>query len=241
MKRRLISPTDLARIAPLNEDQQRIELQKLKDGHPPFNYNPIRKRLADIFNLRVGQMFEPRELNWEQIRRGLIQACRTKQEAKYNLMAAEGLNTFAKSNGLTGRREEDGFDGMSLGLGLHVSLWEKAIVIYNGRPHIVFIDLRGSKHLTGVGRKFAFSAQHVQIREQDPDLEDAGLLILHVQPPQDGIRTVKPYTDEGVELFSYEELNDMTKRTYEIWNEIQFGRQEETRRRAAGNNGPLFS
>lgn len=240
MKLRSISPTDLARIAPLTEDRQRTELMALKNGRPPFTYNPIRKRLPDIFNLQVGGLFEAQQTTWEQTKAGLIGACSSKNEAIYNVMAAEGLHRFAVANGITGRREEDGFGDMPLGQGHRLSLWEKAVISYKGKAHVVFIDLRGSKHLTALGRKFAFSAQHEQIRERDPDLADAGLLILHVQKPDDKVRSVRPYTDEGVELYSYDELNEMTKRTYELWAEIYFGRVDEERRRAAGDDGPLF-
>ncbi|MEO0882914.1 MAG: hypothetical protein AAFY34_09275 [Pseudomonadota bacterium] len=236
-----ISATDLARIAPLAEEQQRRELALLKKGYPPFTYNPIRKCLADILSLQVGGLFGQQPSTWEQTKASLTLACAAGDETTYNLMAAEAIYSFAQENGLTGRSRIDGFGDMQLGQGYRVSLWEKAVVSYNGRPHILFIDLRSTKGLTKLGLRFAFSAQHEQIRERDPDLEEAGLLILKVTPPVDDVRNIRPFTDDGVELYSYDELNDMTRRTYELWSEVYFGRVEEEIRRAAGDEGPLFS
>jgi hypothetical protein len=236
-----ISPTDLARIAPLSEDRQRIELAKLKKGYPPFTYRHTRLKLADILNLQVGGLFAGQKAGWEHIKAALIADCSAGDETTYNLMAAKALYDFAESCAIAGRLESDGFGDMPLGQGHRVSLWEKAVIRYDNRPHIVFIDLRSTKYLTKAGRRFAFSAQHEQIRERDIDLADAGLLILRVEKPVDGVRRAVPHTDSGVELYSYDELNLMTQKTYELWAEIYFGRVEEERRRAAGDDGPLFS
>lgn len=235
-----ISPTDLARIAPLPEDQQRNELNKLKKGWPPFTYRHTRLKLPDILNLQVGGLFEGHKANWAQVQAALVSDCVAGPETIYNVMAAKALYDFAQSNSMAGRLERDGFGDMPLGQGHSVSLWEKAIVRYEGRPYVVFIDPRSTKYLTKVGRRFAFSAQHEQIRERDPDLADVGLLILRVEKQIDGVRRVVPYTDARVELYSYDELNLMTQRTYELWAEIQFGRAEEEVRKAAGDDGPLF-
>ncbi|MEM6627731.1 MAG: hypothetical protein AAF719_13620 [Pseudomonadota bacterium] len=235
-----ISPTDLARIAPLDEAQQRNQLSKLKAGHPPFTYRHTRLKLPDILNLQVGGLFAGPKVSWARIEEALISDCASGDETTYNLMAAKALHKFAEGADIAGRLERDGFGGMPLGQGHRVSLWEKAIVRYEGRPHVVFIDLRSTKYLSKDGRRFAFSAQHEQIRERDGDLADAGLLILRVHKPIEGARKVTPHTDAGVELYSYDELNQMTQRTYELWDEIYFKRVTEERRRAAGDDGPLF-
>ena len=70
-----ITPTDLARIAPLSEERQRIELAKLKKGFPPFTYTPTRNRLPDIMNVQVGGLFADHKVTWEQTRTALISSC----------------------------------------------------------------------------------------------------------------------------------------------------------------------
>lgn len=238
-----ITPTDLARIAPLTEDLQRVELAKLKRGFPPFTYKPTRNQLPDIMNVQVGGLFVGQKVTWEQVRAALTSSCVAGDETVYNLMAAEALYRFADEHDIAGRVEGDGgFEDMALGAGHRFALWEKAVIRYNDRPHVMFVDLRGTKYLTRAGRRFAFSAQHEQIRERDPDLADAGLLILHVEAPVDDVRRVVPYTDAGVPLYSFAELDAMTRRTYALWEEIWFGRMDQARRKAAGDgDGPLFS
>ena len=236
-----ISPTDLARIAPLSEERQLIELAKLKKGYPPFTYKPTRNRLHDIMNVQVGGLFDGHKVTWKQVRNALISSCASGDETVYNLMAAEALYRFADEHEIAGRVERDGgFEDMALGAGRRFALWEKAVVRYNDRPHVLFVDLRGTKYLTRAGRRFAFSAQHEQIRERDPDLAEVGLLILHVEAPVDDARRVVPYTDEGVQLYSFAELDEMTRRTYGLWEKVWFGRMDEARRKAAGDDGPLF-
>ena len=235
-----ISPTDLARIAPLPEDLQRSALSKLKNGRPPFTYRHTRLKLPDILNLQVGGLFDEQKASWQQIENSLISDCAPGDEARYNIVAAKALHRFAESYAIKGRLERDGFGDMPLGQGHSVAFWEKAIVRYAERPHVIFIDLRSTKFLTSAGRRFAFSAQHEQIRERDADLSEAGLLILRVENPVDGVRKVTPYSDKDVELYDYDALNRMTQRTYELWEEVYFERVQEDRRRAASDDGPLF-
>ena len=48
-------------------------------------------------------------------------------------------------------------------------------------------------------------------------------------------------TDEGVELFGFDQLDQMVRETYDIWREVSEAREDEVRRKAAGGgHGPLF-
>lgn len=234
-----ISATDLARIAPLAEAQQVAQLQQLKRGFPPFTYKHTRARLPDLLNLEAGPLLPGPSSTWPQIEKALVSACATGDETDYNLMASRAVFEFAQSEGISGRRHTDGFGPMQLGRGFGFALWERAVVNYRSQPHVLFIDLRSTKHLTDAGRRFAFSAQHEQIRERDPDLANVGLLILHVGSPREGRRPVRAYTDVGIELYDYDTLNLMTARTYQLWEEVWSGRIQDVRDRAVGD-GPLF-
>lgn len=237
-----IPATDLARIAPLTEDQQHAQLHQHNKGWPPFTYQPTRGMLPGLMNIQIGSMFKQPDLTLKQVEDGLRRTCKDDSELKYNLMAARALHGFAKKHGIFGRRDDEGgFGQMPLGQGHNLVLWENGVVLWEERPHVLFVDLRSTKYLTKQARRFAFSAQHEQIRMRDPNMEGAGLLILRVQKPEDGVRTVIPYTDAGIELYSFDELDQMTRRTYEIWAEVYYGRVEKERQRAAGDGlGPLF-
>ncbi len=57
----------------------------------------------------------------------------------------------------------------------------------------------------------------------------------------DSQRPVKLSTDEDVELFDFDQLDQMVRETYDIWREINEARESEVRRKAAGGgHGPLF-
>lgn len=237
-----ITPTDLARIAPLTEDQQRIQLRQYRRGFPPFTYKHTRSVLSELLKIRKRSMFDQQDLSWAEIEAALKASCRQGDEVTYNVMAAKALHDFALANDIYGRDDgEGGFGYMPLGQGHSLVLWENGVVLWEDRPHVLFVDLRGTKYLTVEGRRFAFSAQHEQIRLRDPNMEKVGLLILRVEKPMDGQRRVIPHTDTGIELYSFDELDRMTRQTYRLWEEIYFGRVEEEQRRAAGDGfGPLF-
>ena len=235
-----ISPTDLARIAPLPENRQRSELEQLKRGFPPFSYRHTRSVLPALMNMKIGSLLEHRKLTWAETEKSLRRMCKGGDETVYNLMAARALYQFAEEHSILGRCDDSGFGKMPLGQGHDLVLWENGVVRWNDRPHTLFVDLRGTKYLPAHGRRFAFSAQHEQIRQRDPNMAEAGLLILHVEKPINKKRRVTAYTDEQIDLYSFEELDEMTRRTYEIWSDVYFERVEEERRRASGDIGPLF-
>lgn len=232
-----IPDVDLARIAPLPEDIQRRHLEQLKKGHPPFSYKPTRQSLLDIMNISPGPLAPATPTSWSQIEHDVLGRCRSDDERKYNKAVALALHTFAQRENLHGQLEE--FYPLSIGLTEKLVYWSPAKVIFRGRPHVMFIDPRSSKKLTGDGRRFALSAQHERIRVPDPDFAEFGLCILQFQKLDDGSRQVVPFTDEGVTLYSFDELDEMTQRTYRLWDDVWHGRVEEARRRAAGDKGPL--
>ena len=48
------------------------------------------------------------------------------------------------------------------------------------------------------------------------------------------------HTDEGVELFSLDEMEAMVATTYELWREVCEEREMEMRREAGGMRGSLI-
>lgn len=81
---------------------------------------------------------------------------------------------------------------------------------------------------------------HERIRAADPDFADVTLAIVKFARSEKGPRTPVIFTDEKIELFKFDELDQMVRETYELWTEILEERTAETRRRAAGGGG-LFS
>jgi hypothetical protein len=78
---------------------------------------------------------------------------------------------------------------------------------------------------------------HERIRAADPDF--AHVLLAVVQFDLSAREPRKPtiFTDRGVVLYSYDELDEMVRETYELWTEICEDRAADARRRGAGGGG----
>lgn len=93
------------------------------------------------------------------------------------------------------------------------------------------------RRLTNIGRQFVLSMMHEAIRVPDPDLAGVQLGIFQFEPVEDGVRFLKLYTDEGVPLFRFDELDEMICDTYATWAEVLGERETEARRRGSGSRG----
>lgn len=235
---RMLPDTDLARIAPQRDDMKRKSLEQMKGGYSTFSYRPVRACFDDIFNIQAGLDFGSTPATpWATIEAELRKRCKSDEEFKYNKRVALGLHDFAKSGRVIGRREE--FFPLGMGMGRKVTLWQSMIVAIDEAASAIFIEPRASKGLTAEGRKFAFSMMHERIRAEDEDFADVRLTIAQFYKPEDGRRAVHLYTDEGVELYSREELELMVASTYEMWMEVLAERERDARSEATGT-GPLI-
>ena len=75
------------------------------------------------------------------------------------------------------------------------------------------------------------SLMHESIRAMDPDYANARLAIVQFDDAKRGTRSANITFDDGIELFSYAELDRMIIETYEMWNGISEGRRTDARRR----------
>jgi hypothetical protein len=48
------------------------------------------------------------------------------------------------------------------------------------------------------------------------------------------------FADDGIPLFSFDEIGEMVRRTYEMWFEVLDEREAEVRRKGTGTRGPLI-
>lgn len=238
MKIRPLPETDLARIAPLAEAQQRTQLQQMKVGRPPFSYTPLRGCFHDIFNIQP-EMFGPvRPTDWSIIEASLRKKCKSDDELKSNVAVARGLHQFATDANLLGRSHE--FFPLAMGAGRKVAYWLPMVLAHEGRPLVPFIDPRRSRGLTREGRRFVFSMMHERVRAADPDFEGVDLAIFQFSNSGDDQRNPVLHTDRGVSLYSLDELDAMISKTYALWQEVCEEREVETRRKGTGTSGPLL-
>ncbi|MEZ2132873.1 MULTISPECIES: hypothetical protein [unclassified Sinorhizobium] len=234
----LLPDTDLARIAPLSEDMKRVYLKQMKAGFATFSYKHVRSCFNDIFNVQP-EMFGPSEPTpYAKIDERLVRSCKAGDELKNNRQIAKALHEFAVSGGITGRHHE--FFPLAMGIGRKVTFWLPMILAFEEQPYAIFIDPRRSKGLTEAGRRFAFSMMHERIRAADEDFSNINLGIIRFQDNDEGERSARLHTDQGVELYSLDELESMVASTYRIWQEIYEERAAETRRKGTGTGGGMF-
>jgi hypothetical protein len=109
----------------------------------------------------------------------------------------------------------------------------RALLSVGGEPLVPFFDpRRTSTNLTAQAKRFVFSVMHERIRVADPDLAHVRLGIFQFTVPDSGPRMPKLQTDEGVVLFTFNELEEMVRETYEIWTEVYARRTERERKRS---------
>ena len=230
--------TDLARIAPMQRDRQRICLEQLRNGYPPFSYRHLHALLHEIFNFQP-TLFGPIEpTDWSVIEDSLRKRCKLGNETAANLSVARGLYNWIVDNGTEGRNKK--FYPLSMGVGGNVTYWLHAILSVEGKASVPFIDPWRARGLGKEGRRFVFSIMHERIRVDNPDYSKVRFVILKFPESGGDIRTPVHHTDDGVELFSREQLESMVTETYELWREVYGERVSGARRAAAGRAGSLL-
>ena len=86
----------------------------------------------------------------------------------------------------------------------------------------------------GLSRSPPFGPLWGGVRAADPDFAEVALGVVQFSLSERGPRVPILYREEGVTLFSFDELDLMVRDTYEMWREIVEERTAETRRRAGG-------
>jgi hypothetical protein len=235
---RLLPDIDLARIAPQRDDMKRKSLEQMKGGFSAFSYKPVRSCFSDIFNLQPELDLGAAEPTpWAVIEAELRKRSKSDVEFTLNRRVALGLHDFATSGRVIGRRHE--FFPLSMGMGQKVTFWLPMIVAIDERASALFIEPRSTRGLTAEGRRFAFSMMHERIRAADEDFAEVRLTIAQFGDLSVDRRAVRLTTDEGVQLYSREELEQMVASTYEMWREVLKERERTARGRATGT-GPLI-
>jgi hypothetical protein len=235
---RLLPDIDLARIAPQPKDMKRRSLEQMRGGRSPFSYKPLRSCYDDIFNIQPDLDFGAASPTpWATIERELAKRSADPTEFEHNKRVARGLYDFATSGRVIGRKHE--FFPLAMGAGRKVTFWQSMIIAIDNAPHAIFIEPRRTRGLTAEGRRFAFSMMHERIRAADEDFAQVGLAIVRFDAPNEDRRAARLYIDNGVALYTLDELERMVAETYEMWREVCEEREREARRRSTGT-GPLI-
>jgi len=228
--------TDLALIATMPFEKQRPKLESMRLGKPPFSYAPVRALSHDIFNVQHPMFNQAAPTRWEVIA-GLIEAeSRTDKEAAANVPVAKALYDFAIDKGVRGFGTD--FFPLAMSTGHQVTYWSPILLIIDEKPLVPFIDPRVTRSLTAEARRFVFSMMHQRIRAADPDYAHVEFGVF--QFTKDRNRHPILHTEDGVDLFSFDELESMVSVTYALWQDVCENRQDDPQRRGTGTDGLLL-
>lgn len=207
-------------------------LEHFRISHPPYRLSPVRKSLPDIFNVSTGFVSPDTRTPLSHIKDVIRSECRSPDEVAANQAVAEALYDYAVADDINGRRQD--FLPFNVGAGPKVVFWHAMVLVKQGRAIVPFVDPRRTASLTELGRRFVFSMMHERIRVADPDFESVQLGIFQLTAPKSGPRDARLYTDAGVQLFSYDQLSEMVRETYEIWTEVYTRRAKTEPKRSMG-------
>lgn len=238
MKIRPLPEIDLARIAPMSRDEKRRALEQIRLGHPPYSYGPVRSTMSDVLNVQSDFIGSMPRTPWEKIAQVIQRKSRSDVEEQANLRVASGLFGFVEQKQVVSRHHD--IFPLQLGIGTKVVFWQPTILRLEGRAIIPFLDPRRAKRLTAQGRRFVLSVMHERIRAADPDFADISLAVVQFALSAKGPREPAIFTDQGVDLFSFDELDQMVRETYELWTEVSEERAADVRRYGTGGGG-LFA
>jgi hypothetical protein len=215
----------------LPKDQKRRALEQMKGGWPPYSYNPMRASQLDIMNIAAGPLVDLPRTPWLAIAADITRRCNGDLEAiAANLQAGEGLYNFTTEFEIVGRRHA--FYSLAVGLAQKVTYWSPVVLAVEKGPVVPFIDPRRTKKLTLDARRFVFSMMNEHIRVPDPDFAEVRFAILQFANSHSGPRAAISHFDDGIKLWSFAELDEMVRETYELWYEVLDGRTAEARRSA---------
>ena len=234
----LLPDTDLARIAPMEEDMKRAALRRMRVGFSTFSYKPVRVCFGDILNIQSPMFGQFATTPFSRIEKQLARSCKAGDEFKNNLGIAKALHEYAAASRITGRHHD--FFPMAMSMGRKVSFWLPMVLAIEEQPYALFIDPRRSTGLTEQGRRFVFSMMHERIRAADEDFASVNLGIMRFAADKDGERLARLYDASATELYCLSDLEDMVASTYRIWREVCEERAAEAREKKTGTGGGLF-
>ncbi len=126
----------LATYAPLEIDEQRRELRKMAIGIPKFSYDPFRKYIPELLNVKRNGTLDFGSVSLNEIKKAIIRSCSKSAGIKPNVSAAESLNAFAIDKKTWGKEAtfspfNVGF--LAVGYNAPIKYWHDIAISLNGK------------------------------------------------------------------------------------------------------------
>lgn len=154
----------------------------------------------------------------EDVLREISRCARAGDEREANVSLAHLIYESLRGEEFAATAE--GFQRLSLGLGLTLGYCADAIFTRGDEIYVVGFNLRRTPYSEAAAR-WIFSVMHEQSRALNPDLSAARLAIIEFPQPKGGDRHMAVRYGDGVPLHTYGEIAAMASQTQRLWIEAQ--------------------
>jgi hypothetical protein len=197
----------------------------------------VRHHALDICNVTPGPFGTGARTLWSVIKDNIIRDGKKPDQINANLRVGEALYAFADKHQFSGRQRE--FGALPIGISEKVKYWFDAVISIDGITTVLFMDPRRAEKLWRDHRRFVFSVMRERLNAY-PDFTDVRLGIIQFDSPRGSVRQARLYTDEGIDLIGFSQLDAMVQETYRVWADVLAGRRDDLRRRGGGMKGDLL-
>lgn len=239
MKNYRLPPTDLANILFRDHSVKRARLVEIIEPKViPYTYNPFRRTVGDAVNLQFELVgFEMLPTPWDTLEQEVIRACKGREALiAVNMPVARATHAHAVERNVSASQIDA--SPLRLAPGQSYSFWMPLLLESNGRFFVTYPEPRRKGYLTPLGMQVAMSIQHERFRTLGSDLSEIGLQIWRYANTDD--RRIIVYTDEGLDLIPYAELEAETTDVCKLLAKLIAERDDELKEAAYGRRGPLL-
>lgn len=229
---------DLARVAAMSDTDQRRYLANLKSGPPSITYRPARRFMPDALNIQAALPMMVDTPSKDTLIQQVRAAARNVNEADSNAEVIDLTYDLVRDRGIVVEAYE--FGALKLSAQYGVTFWSNAIFREDNKLFVIIPDFRRGKGFNQSALKFVVSAAHERIRKMGVEFADIEFAILSFPAHKNRPRTIKLEPISMVDLFSYEQLREMTEATLAIWRDVCDQRLTEQRKKAANDDDSLF-
>ncbi|WP_184715237.1 hypothetical protein [Caulobacter sp.] len=201
-------------------------------GDPRFSYGPAREVESAVFGVPPTLPLDVPKPSLDAILARVSRRAKAGKERESCLQVVKLLHGEAVELNLCATEEP--FLPLQLGLGISTSFCAGLIL---SDQHRVWVPATNYRR-TPLGRealRFAFSVMHEQSRALNDDLRAAELSFVQFPHPKRSARRCTITVAGEMRLFSYDQLSEMVRETYLIWDDVR--QEHEERRRATGTDG----
>lgn len=226
MAKNYLLSTDFARLAAIARGDKRDKaIEQYITSNPHLSYQALRSVLPEITRERGDLGLSVKEATWPQIEDKILLKCGNKKlDREYNPLKGKALFDYFRSKDIFSQRKYDMHIGMKNPSEGYTKFWDDMYLVENNTVFLPFFDLRSKGTcLSADAREIVFSVQDWLLRQMDPQLEQAELIVIGIEGTKASGFTAIPHIHSGEIRWSPEDLQAMMFEVYADWVRVATG------------------